>query len=401
MIVGAGERSERPPTPNIVSNVLRITAERLAVWDAAERRLTLDSMEAYHTSARIRDLMTVSDDQRATLQRMSKGVSRSFYLTIRVLPSSVRYPVQLAYLLARAADTVADAGGGCASSRLEYLQGFRVRVCSSSAPIPVIESGRASAQHGPEADLLGRLPLLFDLLDRLPGSDLQNVRKVVETLTRGMELDLTRFGSEGAPSALGSVDDLDEYVYRVAGCVGEFWTDVMFSHTDGLDALDRDSMVGLGIRFGKALQLTNILRDALDDLRIGRCYVPLDMLSSVGLTPSDLLDPACAPKARPLLASMMRLALDHYGAAEQYISAVPTRHVRLRLSMIWPALIGLATLSKVARNRHWPNHCAPAKVSRRWVYWMMPRSIPCAWSNAVLAYWARRLAAGVEASLQA
>ena len=365
------------------------------------RPLTLESMEAYHIPACIRDLMIISDDQRATLQHAAKGVSRSFYLTIRVLPPSVRDPIRLAYLLARAADTVADTGTGRAASRLEYLRRFRGRLDCPSAPIPVLPHDRASISPGPEADLFDLLPLLFDLLDHLPGPDRQSVRKVVGTLTQGMEIDLTRFGAEGAraPSALLAVDDLDEYVYRVAGCVGEFWTDVLFSHTDGLDALDRGRMVELGIRFGKALQLTNILRDAHDDLRIGRCYFPLDMLSSVGLTPGDLLDPACAPKARLLLAAMARRTLDHYEAAQQYIMATPARHVRIRLSMVWPVLIGLATLSKIARNPNWPNHDDPAKVSRRWIYWMMPRSIPCAWSNAVLAYWVRRLTATVETAL--
>ena len=358
-------------------------------------------MEAYHISACICDLMTISDDQRATLQHAAKGVSRSFYLTIRVLPPSVRDPIRLAYLLARAADTVADTGTGRTASRLEYLHRFRGRLVCPSAPIPVLPRDRASIPPGPEAGLFDLLPLLFDLLDHLPGPDRQSVRKVVGTLTQGMEIDLARFGAEGArdPVALFAVDDLDEYVYRVAGCVGEFWTDVLFSHTDGLDTLDRGRMVELGIRFGKALQLTNILRDAHDDLWIGRCYFPLDTLSSVGLTPGDLLDPACAPKARLLLAAMARRTLDHYEAAQQYIMATPTRHVRIRLSMIWPVLIGLATLSKIVRNTNWPNHDAPTKVSRRWIYWMMPRSIPCAWSNAILAYWVGRLTASVDAAL--
>lgn len=358
-------------------------------------------MGAYHIPACIRDLMTISDDQRANLQHAAKGVSRSFYLTIRVLPPSVRDPIRLAYLLARAADTVADTGTSRAASRLEYLLRFRGRLDRPGAPIPVLPHDRASIPSGPEVDLFDLLPLLFDLLDRLPVPDRQSIRRVVGTLTQGMELDIARFGAEGArdPIALLAVDDLDEYVYRVAGCVGEFWTDVLFSHTDGLDTLDRGRMVELGVRFGKALQLTNILRDAHDDLRIGRCYFPLDMLSAVGLTPGDLLDPACAPRARRLLAAMVRRTLDHYEAAGQYIVATPARHVRLRLSMIWPVLIGLATLSKIARNPSWPNHDAPAKVSRRWIYWMMPRSIPCAWSNAVLAYWVRHLTVSVEAAL--
>ena len=103
-------------------------------------------------------------------------------------------------------------------------------------------------------------------------------------------------------------------------------------------------MADLGVRFGKALQMTNVIRDVPKDLRAGRCYVPREMLESVGLVPEDLLSPDAIETARPLLTALVRRALEFYVSAEEYIRATPRRSARLRLAMIWPVLIGLATL---------------------------------------------------------
>ena len=97
-----------------------------------------------------------------------------------------------------------------------------------------------------------------------------------------------------------TLDELDRYTYLVAGCVGDFWTGMHLAHRPRLARWDRAAMTARGIRFGKALQMTNVLRDVPADLREGRCYIPARELASVGLTPRDLLDPAPA-RARPLL----------------------------------------------------------------------------------------------------
>jgi farnesyl-diphosphate farnesyltransferase len=216
-----------------------------------------------------------------------------------------------------------------------------------------------------------------------------------------MEIDLTTFPAEdsGEIGALETLDDLDRYTYHVAGCVGEFWTDVIAAHTDGLNALDRKSMAELGVRFGKALQMTNILRDVPKDLRTGRCYLPREELTSLGMEPDDLLTVANEIEARPLLVKLLHHTLDHYAAAEQYILATPKKNKRLRLATIWPVLIGLATLSLLARSPDWLDPQKPSKVSRRWVYWMMVRSVPCAWSNTLLRLWIRSFRKSIEKAL--
>ncbi|MYB48481.1 MAG: squalene/phytoene synthase family protein [Dehalococcoidia bacterium] len=330
-----------------------------------------------------------------------KGVSRSFYLTIRVLPRPVRKPIQLAYLLARAADTIADTDAVPSANRLGQLERFRARLSDRSIELPAVLSASPELQvhhDEPETELLQALPRLFVLLDNLPEDDHRNVQKTVDTLVRGMEFDLTTFPApeSGRIGALDTLDDLDRYTYLVAGCVGEFWTDVMIAHERAVRNWDRERMADLGVRFGKALQMTNIIRDVPKDLRAGRCYVPREILESVGLTPEALLSPASSEDARPALTALVRHALDFYVSAEEYIQATPRRCIRIRLAMIWPVLIGLTTLELLVRSASWLDPETRIRVSRPWVYGMMVRSVPCASSNAPFTSWTQRLRTRIE-----
>ena len=62
---------------------------------------------------------------------------------------------------------------------------------------------------------------------------------------------------------------------------------------------DPGEMLKLGIRFGKALQLINILRDIPSDLSIGRCYIPSVRLADLGMNVSDLKSKHSMEKFRP------------------------------------------------------------------------------------------------------
>ena len=340
------------------------------------------------------------------LRDVLKGVSRSFYLTIRVLPLAMRQPVAVAYLLARAADTIADTLALPPHERLEKLLAFRAQVegPASEQAVSGIVSGLRGEGDGAspaETALLDGLGSVFVLLEGLGESDRSCVRSVVITLTRGMELDLTAFPSEdaGTVASLQSAERLDCYTYLVAGCVGGFWTSVAMAHQRRLSRWDAGEMSALGVRFGKALQLTNVLRDVPRDLRIGRCYLPEPELACAGLAPADLLEPANSGPARPVLTAWIRVALEHFGAAEAYLLATPRRCLRLRLAVLWPILLGLATLEKLARNDAWLDPARPSRVRRRWVYGMMARSLLAAPSDALLRFGIRRLRRKVEKSL--
>ncbi len=338
------------------------------------------------------------------LTDLLRRVSRSFYLTLRVLPAGLRGPVGLAYLLARAADTIADTRILPPAERLSHLRAFRAQVTGPAEGRAIREIQQALIERQStrdERELRSSLPDAFSMLEGASGDDAGRIRSVVERLTLGMEIDLTTFPPEdsGRVGAFQDEADLDRYIYYVAGCVGEFWTGITMAHTPALQRWDAGRMREVGVRFGKALQLTNVLRDVPKDLRIGRCYLPESDLAGAGMTPEGLLEPPNGSKARPVLAAWIEKALDHYRAAEDYLLAIPRRCVRLRLGALWPILIGLATLAELARNEAWLDPARPSKVSRGWVYRMVALSLAAAPSDPLMRSWIRRLRQRVEEAL--
>ena len=335
-----------------------------------------------------------------------KRNSRAFYLTLRVLPGALRAPVGLAYLLARAADTISDTSAIPADRRLAHLLAFRAQVTEpvSQAALDEIVGDLLASQASPaEADLLRALVPIFTELDSTGEADRARIRSVVTTLTEGMELDLRTFsarysGDSGEIAALTNADALDRYTYLVAGCVGEFWTETLVAHMSSLSRWDVPAMSETGVRFGKALQLTNILRDIPADLRNGRCYLPLDGLAALGLSPDDLLKPAASDKAWPVLRHWIQIALDHYAEAQTYVLAIPRRERRLRLAALWPMLMGLQTLDILTNQPDWLTPGRPAKVSRSWVYRMMARSTVIVSSDTLVSRWIGGLSRRVDAA---
>jgi farnesyl-diphosphate farnesyltransferase len=351
----------------------------------------------------------MSNSNRAfLLGPLLKGVSRSFYLTMRVLPAGMRDPVGEAYLLARAADTIADTSLIPPAQRLALLLAFRERVNGTQArddALARIASEVAGQQtQSDEKLLLESLGGALDVLAQLDDADRAAVREIVTTLTEGMEFDLHTFPDEhsGQVAALGTWDALDRYTYLVAGCVGEFWTKMTYMHLpDTLAPTLRDTMYQRGVRFGKALQLVNVLRDCGKDLRIGRCYLPATMLAQAALTPGDLLQPGTSARARPLMFGLVRIALDHFRAAIDYTFALPRLSVRLRLACLWPILIGLETLELLVANDDWLDPARPSKLTRNDVYRILACSTLAATSNTLLNAWFKRLLTRIETRMNA
>src|SRR5207245_2652870 len=77
------------------------------------------------------------------------------------------------------------------------------------------------------------------------------------------------------------------------------------------------------IAFGKALQMTNVLRDVAGDLAHGRCYVPARELAAIRLRPVDLREPAPRQRARALYDRLLVRALGHYDDGWNYTLAIP------------------------------------------------------------------------------
>jgi farnesyl-diphosphate farnesyltransferase len=283
------------------------------------------------------------------LNDLLKATSRSFYLTLRVLPRAVRPQIGLAYLLARTTDTIADTDIVPLDQRLEALQKLRERILGrSSAPLNF--GGLAKQQvSAAEKLLLEKVEDSLVALKELSPEDQSLVRDVLTTITSGQELDLQRF-TKASPEqiiALETAAELDDYTYRVAGCVGEFWTKICRAHLFPRELMDERRFIAQGIRFGKGLQLVNILRDLPADLKKGRCYLPVEKLEPAKLFPEILLSPVNEAKFRPLFRKYLDEAEAHLRAGWIYTNTIPFGQFRVRLACAWPILIGRKTIEKL------------------------------------------------------
>jgi farnesyl-diphosphate farnesyltransferase len=212
------------------------------------------------------------------------------------------------------------------------------------------------------------------------------------TLPNGMEMDLTKFPGDSAATltALQTLEDMDQYIYYVAGCVGEFWTAMMCAHKPSLAHWDVAHMSAIGIRFGKGLQLTNIVKDLPRDLRRGRCYVPLDLLKEAGLAAADLLQKENVTRFRSVLSRLLKIAVDHLDQGWAYTMSIPRWETRLRLSCMWPILLAGETLKRVAISPDILDPAVNIKVPRSRVYQVMAlTTVTGACGYVGTAYWGR------------
>lgn len=320
-----------------------------------------------------------------SLNALLKATSRSFYLTLRVLPAAIRPQIGLAYLLARTTDTVADTEILPVEQRLAALQRLRERILGqNSTPV---NFGELAQQQGLPAEklLLEKTEASLAELAALSPGDLKLVREVLVTITSGQELDLRRFAGASADGIVGleTAAQLDDYTYRVAGCVGEFWTKMCRTHLFPQARLDERQFVMDGIRFGKGLQLVNILRDLPEDLRKGRCYLPAERLETAHLLPEALLSPVNEAKFLPLFHKYLDEAESHLAAGWVYTNTLPFGQFRVRLACAWPVLIGLRTIERLreakAMDLHRRVKVPRSEVRRILFFSLLASPWPWAW----------------------
>jgi farnesyl-diphosphate farnesyltransferase len=284
----------------------------------------------------------------AKIDALLEATSRSFYPTLKYLPKKIRGQIGLLYLLARVADTIADSKHGETETLLDLLKSYNDVAQGRSDTLPDFSHIAKIQTNENEAKLLKNVQDVVDGLGVYGEEDQQRILECLEVIVAGQVLDLQRFGpaNEGGKiSALTNDEQLDDYTYRVAGCVGVFWTKMSLAHLMSLKPEKEAEFFEKGIRFGKALQMINILRDIPEDLRFGRCYIPSDALARHGLKPEDLLDHTNIDRFRPLYDEYLDIANGHFEAAVEYIRMLPEGQFRLKASCMLPVLIGQRTVT--------------------------------------------------------
>jgi phytoene synthase len=221
---------------------------------------------------------------------ITRKSASNFKPAFRLLPREKRDGMSALYAFCREVDDVADEDSIPTDQRREQLAGWRAdlrRACSDQTPqFPV------NAELQP---FIRRHRLPFELFDEL--------LKGVE-----MDLDIKRYADYA---------ELDTYCYRVASVVGLLSIEI-FGYRE---PACRD----YAIHLGKALQLTNILRDVRSDAARGRIYLPLSELARFKVTPDEILRAEYSPRFRALAESVARRAREFYQQARVTLPDVDRR----------------------------------------------------------------------------
>lgn len=293
-----------------------------------------------------------------------KKVSRTFYFSLRLLPQPVRIPLAFGYLLARAADTIADTQILPVSKRLEWLAIFKKQIFSPQ----IVEKTWLKFQEelvGPEQvkeerELLQYIVVVFSFFWQLSLEDRNDIQDVVSQLITGMEQDVQRFpgNSPAQLSSLHTLKELDEYCFHAAGVVGPFWTKVMFRYLPMAQVpkmaqakkLNQPQMELWSIDYGKGLQLINVVKDIAGDYQNGRSYLPVEELKKHGIG--------------FVVQSLIKKSLNYLESGRSYVTSLPSFCYFFRLSALLPLYIGLETLIHLAQDEYLLDNNKLHKISR-------------------------------------
>ena len=311
------------------------------------------------------------------------SVSRSFYLSIRLLPREIRAPIGLAYLLARASDTIADTAEASIEARLHHLSAFEKMIRTGRIAGLVELQREIRAPDPKENALIESLARCLEWLATLESKDHGEISAVLQKIIHGQTLDLQRFGEGTQVVALQSAEELEEYTYLVAGCVGEFWTRICLQHFPACSHLGLAELRQLGANYGKGLQLVNILRDLPADLQQGRCYLPENELRAAGTSPSPLAHQPS--KAQPVFDRWHAKAAEYLEDGYRYVIALRSR--KLRAACFLPWYLGVRTL-RLMKKRSPLSSEQRVKVPRSTVRLALAMAGPVAFSDRALK-WAR------------
>ena len=270
--------------------------------------------------------MTVSESiSAAEVQRDSAlpAAGSSFYTAMRILPAVQRQAMFEIYAFCKAVDDIAD----------------------SDAPAAERRAGLVQWQHDIDACYAGQAPQrLQSLYRQIQAFDLE--RDDFHAVMDGMMMD--------ADAAICAPDarTLDLYCDRVASAVGRLSVKVF--------GMRRDDGIALAHHLGRALQLTNILRDIDEDAGIGRVYLPREALLAAGVelgTPQAI---AAHPGIPVVCATLVTQAQAHFRAADGVMSRSKRRVVRA--PRIMSAAYHAILMRLIARG--WANPRHPVKVAK-------------------------------------
>lgn len=324
---------------------------------------------------------------------MLPKVSRTFALCIRLLPPDLEYPVLLAYLLCRIADTIEDAPTLAGAEKTELL--FHFRACLGDDGLDAAPIAERFADPGTdEEELAHRADTVLREFRRLPSYHQSAIRPWVQEMCSGMAGFASKYddGDSETPRVLTTVNDLERYCYFVAGTVGHLLTDLFASVRLAISPRHYAQLKPLATSFGLGLQLTNIIKDVADDRRRGWTFIPQELCDEAGIEASELHDPDQTRQARRAMQMLIGKAQGHLHDALEYCTRLPRGEYRVRLFCLTSLYFAVRTLRVAARDTRLLDPKHKVKITRGDVYRTVMTTALVAPSNTMVRAYFKLLA---------
>jgi farnesyl-diphosphate farnesyltransferase len=283
-------------------------------------------------------------------------VSRTFALNIPLLPAPLDLAVTVAYLLCRIADTLEDESVASAADRRPLMDEF-ARLCalpSDWAPaaerfaLTAVAALRPAAPAA-EVRLVRGTSRVLETVSQLPPWVRTHVSRCVREMTTGMAQVLERVERQGPATGLADLNETLTYCYYVAGTVGEMLTRLFAGYSPGV-AARLPELEPRASAFGRALQLTNIIKDIREDRERGSCWLPRTLMARHGLTADTLLAHDHRAAALELLDELLAVAHREAETSFEYILLLPSEERGIRLFCLWPLFFAVLTLRELRGN---------------------------------------------------
>jgi farnesyl-diphosphate farnesyltransferase len=291
------------------------------------------------------------------------GVSRTFALTIPVLPERLAEVVTNAYLLCRLADTIEDDVGLNDAQKEAFHARFTAVVEGTEPPEPFAEALYpllSSRALDDERELVRNAAKVIRTTHGFGAEERAALTRCVSIMCSGMH----EFQRNKSLAGLADLEEMSAYCYFVAGVVGEMCTELFCIHCPELKK-QRPHIMRLAVSFGQGLQMTNILKDIWDDREAGACWLPRSVFSG----DLDLQHLEAHYRSEAFAAGLDELigvAHAHLRNALTYTCLIPKRESGIRRFCLWAIGLAVLTLRKIHRNPHFRSG-AEVKVSRRTV----------------------------------
>jgi farnesyl-diphosphate farnesyltransferase len=316
-------------------------------------------------------------------------VSRTFALSIRVLPGELGRSVLAAYLICRIADTVEDAPGLDAGIKAALLDALMVALDDPAAADEYPALAASVTGNDAHVALVRHADQVLMVYRALPDDSRVQVRHWVREMIGGMRDFVLRY-PHGI--RIQTLEEYKEYCYYVAGTVGYMLTDLWRLHTPSISEARYQVLRERCRAFAEALQTVNILKDvAADAEQENSIYVPAQDLAAHGSSHATLLSPEHLPRNAAALRTLMDLALADCDLALEYLLLLPRRAVSIRLFCLLPLAFAFATLRELLRSTAMLRPGGTVKIGRGEVRALLATAPFVVGSNAAVRWLVGRI----------